>query len=88
MRNRDLADLRLAARLEDEGANEVIAGFAVEWRVVRAQAGADANLPTRRTVLSSRGKKQLPGFPSAAKDCVEGPTMFPMRPNAKTKDKM
>jgi hypothetical protein len=30
--NGRLADLRLAARLEDEGANEVIAGFAVEWR--------------------------------------------------------
>jgi hypothetical protein len=35
MRNGDLADLRLAARLEDEGANEVIAGFAVEWRELR-----------------------------------------------------
>jgi hypothetical protein len=56
MGNGHLADLRLAARLEDEGANEVIAGFAVEWRELRLkleQARICAG-KTHRTIVRRR----------------------------------
>src|SRR5262245_1908946 len=56
MCNGHLADLRLAARLEDDGANEVITGFAVEWRELRlkleqARIGASE---THRTIARRR----------------------------------